>query len=118
MQKIVSLLAFLLCAYFSQAQNFDAYNKETFIRGTDTLRYRILYPEKYDKKNVYPLVVFLHGAGERGDDNEHQLDLGASLFLEDSVRKKFPAIVIFHNAQRIVPGTGLLPNRIRLRPTI
>ncbi|MBE9463637.1 prolyl oligopeptidase family serine peptidase [Dyadobacter subterraneus] len=95
MKKIGYLLALLLYTYFSHAQDFGAYKKELFIQGTDTLRYRILYPEKYNKKKAYPLVVFLHGAGERGSDNEHQLDLGASLFLEDSVRKKFPAIVIF-----------------------
>ena len=34
------------------------------------LPYRILYPENYDKSKKYPLVLFLHGAGERGNDNE------------------------------------------------
>lgn len=35
------------------------------------LPYRLMYPVKSQKK--YPLFVFLHGSGERGDDNEKQL---------------------------------------------
>jgi predicted peptidase len=95
MKKIASFLTLLISIHFSQAQDFSAYKKEFFIRDADTLRYRILYPENYKKEKPYPLVVFLHGAGERGNDNEHQLDLGASLFLRDSIRKQFPAIVVF-----------------------
>lgn len=59
------------------------------------LPYRILYPENYDKSKKYPLVLFLHGAGERGNDNEKQLVHGSKLFLDAVSRKKFPAIVIF-----------------------
>jgi predicted peptidase len=93
MKKTVSFLTLLISIHFSRAQDFSAYKKGFFIRGADTLRYRILYPENYKKEKAYPLVVFLHGAGERGNDNEHQLDLGAILFLRDSLRKKYPAIV-------------------------
>ena len=95
MKKIVSLLTLLLSLHCSQAQDLSAYKKQLFIRGSDILRYRILYPENYKKGTPYPLIVFLHGAGERGDDNEHQLDNGGTLFLRDSLRRRFPAIVIF-----------------------
>jgi predicted peptidase len=30
--------------------------------------YLLHLPENYKKKKVYPLIVFLHGSGERGDD--------------------------------------------------
>ena len=59
------------------------------------LPYRILYPENYDKNKKYPLVLFLHGAGERGKDNEKQLTHGARLFLKEENRKNFPAIIVF-----------------------
>jgi predicted peptidase len=39
--------------------------------------------------------MFLHGSGERGNDNEAQLLHGGSLFLQDSLRKNYPAIIIF-----------------------
>ena len=30
--------------------------------------YVVNLPENYDESQTYPLVFFLHGAGERGDD--------------------------------------------------
>jgi predicted peptidase len=95
MKRFVTAILLLFSVHFSQAQDASAYQKALFINGHDTLRYRILYPPTYEPGKSYPLVVFLHGAGERGDDNEKQLWHGADLFLRDTVRKKFPAIVVF-----------------------
>ena len=69
--------------------------KQEFISKSDTLRYRILFPENYDISKKYPLVLFLHGSGERGSDNEKQLIHGSNLFTNDSNKRDFPAIVIF-----------------------
>ena len=41
---------------------------EQFIQEGDTLNYRILYPEGFSEDKEYPLVLFLHGAGERGSE--------------------------------------------------
>src|SRR6476620_9890924 len=71
------------------------YEKKWLISGNDTLPYRLLYPENYDPKKKYPLIVFLHGSGERGRDNEKQLLHGGDLFLRADVRKNYPAIVLF-----------------------
>ena len=38
-----------------------------------TLLYRLFVPKGYDAKKKYPLILFLHGAGERGSDNDRQL---------------------------------------------
>lgn len=57
--------------------------------------YRILFPKNYDPAKSYPVFIFLHGIGERGSDNEQQLKWGASLFKADSIRDKYPSIVIF-----------------------
>ncbi|SEN82056.1 Phospholipase/Carboxylesterase [bacterium A37T11] len=66
-----------------------------YIVKLDTLRYRILYPERYDPSIKYPILFVLHGSGERGTDNLAQLKHGSELFLRDSIRQKYPAIVIF-----------------------
>ncbi len=77
------------------AQDLSLFQKKEFIQGKDTLRYRILLPENYDTTKKYPLVLFLHGAGERGRDNNKQLVHGATLFLQPHNRKNFPCIVLF-----------------------
>lgn len=77
--------------------NIDsAYLRKTWISSTgDTLRYRLLLPENFDPAKSYPLVLFLHGAGERGNDNAKQLVHGSKLFLMPEARKNYPAIVVF-----------------------
>ncbi len=59
----------------------------------DTLNYRMLYPD-YDTLRKYPLVIFLHGAGERGNDNDAQLKWGVMNFATDEMMVMHPAIVI------------------------
>jgi predicted peptidase len=95
MKKMI--IAFALFGYFvSTAQDLSLYQKKLYISKTiDSLRYRILFPENYDKTKKYPLILFLHGAGERGRDNEKQLTHGAKLFLSSAARKNFPCIVLF-----------------------
>jgi predicted peptidase len=77
------------------AQNLALFEKHLLIQNTDTLPYRLLLPENYDASKKYPLIFFMHGAGERGNDNEIQLTHGAKLFLRDDIRKSFPAIIVF-----------------------
>lgn len=101
MKKIVGwfLSGFTACMVISidgYGQDTSLFEKKSFIsKNGDSLHYRILYPENYEKDKDYPLVLFLHGAGERGNDNEKQLTHGSKLFLEPENRKNFPAIVIF-----------------------
>lgn len=63
----------------------------------ETLNYRLLMPAGYDPnaETRYPLVLFLHGAGERGNDNAKQLIHGAKDFASAENRAKYPCFVIF-----------------------
>ncbi|HZY81928.1 MAG TPA: prolyl oligopeptidase family serine peptidase [Cyclobacteriaceae bacterium] len=76
------------------AQDLSLFEKKLYISGNDTLRYRLLLPENYDKSKKYPLVLFLHGGGERGNDNEKQLLHCLPRFLEPANRKNLQCIVI------------------------
>ena len=47
----------------------EAYERKVFVSPSgDSLNYRLLRPEQIKKGEKYPLVLFLHGAGERGSD--------------------------------------------------
>lgn len=76
----------------SQTSKFE---KKSFIYKGDTLLYNISYPDNYNKNQKYPLFLFLHGSGERGNNNSSQLTHGSSLFIDPVNRQKYPAIVIF-----------------------
>jgi len=75
---------------FSQSLRFS-FNK--YIDKGDTLNYRQLYPDS-DTMRKYPLVIFLHGSGERGKDNEAQLKWGVMNFATDQNMMLHPALVI------------------------
>ena len=71
------------------------FKEELLIHQNDTLPYRILIPENYTSQNPFPLLLFLHGAGERGSDNKSQLVHGSFLFKSEDFRNNYPAIVLF-----------------------
>lgn len=56
--------------------------------------YRLLSPQKIEPGQKYPLVLFLHGAGERGSDNGRPLKHGVKAFAADDLLAKHPAFVL------------------------
>lgn len=119
MKYFLTLLCCMGLFSFLFGQDFPAYEKRVFEDGKGgTLNYRILYPAKYKPNKKYPLVLFLHGAGERGGDNEKQLTHGGKLFLDKKNRKKYPAIVVFPQCPQDDYWAHMLENRkdgLRLR---
>ena len=61
--------------------------------GTE-LPYRIYVPSDYDPSKLYPVVTILHGAGERGSDNQSQLKNMVAELFNQTDSKYIDAIVI------------------------
>lgn len=95
MNKICLTLLLLLFGSTLYAQDLKKYDRGSFIKGKDSINYRILFPENFKPGQKYPVILVLHGRGESGSDNEKQLTHGAKLFLRDDIRKNFPSIVVF-----------------------
>jgi predicted peptidase len=90
---IIICLTLLFSTAYSQ--DFGEYRKEVFHTRKGDLPYRVLYPGSFDSSATYPLLIFLHGAFEKGADNEAQLNIGGRYFLREENRKNFPAIILF-----------------------
>lgn len=63
-----------------------------------TMPYRLFVPENYTGHKRYPLVLFLHGGGGRGDDNLKQIQGGngfiIDLLVKPESQAKFPCFVV------------------------
>lgn len=57
-------------------------------------KYRLMKPAKIEEGKVYPVILFLHGAGERGDDNVSQLKYLPQIMAGEENRQKYPCFVI------------------------
>jgi predicted peptidase len=58
------------------------------------LKYQLLKPGGIEEGKRYPLVIFLHGAGERGDDNLAQLKYLPEWMAADDWQAKYPCFLI------------------------
>ncbi|MCE9608514.1 MAG: phospholipase [Planctomycetia bacterium] len=62
--------------------------------GLDAVRYRLMRPERIVPGETYPLVIFMHGGGERGDDNEMQLKYLPEILARPENRERYPCFVV------------------------
>ncbi len=86
---------FIIISIGSKAQELSEYRSAYYSSEEGRLPYRILYPLDLDPTKLYPIIIFLHGAFEKGTDNNAQLNIGGRFFLREENRKNFPAFVIF-----------------------
>ncbi|WP_394794924.1 prolyl oligopeptidase family serine peptidase [Armatimonas sp.] len=98
LQKNVLLgICFLLSAS-THAQDFlDTLQARTFQDASGVnLPYRLYVPENYDPNQKYPLVLYLHGSGERGDDNRLPLEAEpfAQTFFSPDVQAAHPSFFL------------------------
>lgn len=71
-----------------------AYDELSATLGNLTLPYRLLRPAAPVPGRRYPLVVYLHGAGEVGSDNRRQLNDLPSLMVTPEYRERFDCFVL------------------------
>ncbi len=68
-------------------------NRVATVGGRD-FRYQVYVPAEYASRTDWPVILALHGAGERGSDGMRQTTVGlAPAVRQDPAR--FPAIIVF-----------------------
>src|ERR1700688_4047413 len=82
-----------------------AKNHETgFLDRTITLqgvtyKYQVFVPDNWTPKQKWPIILFLHGSGERADDGLQQTDIGIGSAIR-SDRSQVPAIVVMPQCRK------------------
>jgi lysophospholipase L1-like esterase/poly(3-hydroxybutyrate) depolymerase len=95
--KLRVLLPILLSA--ALVHQVTAMPEDPFLSGSvkvsgQDFPYRLLAPTEIVEGTRYPLVLFLHGAGERGSDNQAQLRHFPERMVEEEYRKRFPCFLL------------------------
>ena len=62
--------------------------------SNEEIHYRLMKPASVEPDQKYPLVIFLHGAGERGTDNALQLLYFPTQMAQPRYRERFPCYVL------------------------
>ena len=95
---LVTFLCFLFVtsSFYAVSQNDwkKLMLRATFTTPQGVLPYRMYVPDSIGPDEKLPLVLFLHGAGERGDDNESQLTNGVRHLMNDSIRQQYRCIIL------------------------
>ncbi|MDD2511737.1 MAG: alpha/beta hydrolase-fold protein [Proteiniphilum sp.] len=95
-QKQICLFLLFCTATITASAQYEAFEAKTYLSGQgDSLHYRLLSPLQLKEGEKYPLVLFLHGAGERGSDNRSQLTHGARMFTNPVNREAYPCFALF-----------------------
>lgn len=102
--QIRTLLALFLVA-LSVAAPAKAKSRETgFLDRTITLqgtvyKYQVFVPDNWNPHQKWPIILFLHGAGERADDGLQQTDIGIGTAIRVD-RTRIPAIVVMPQCRK------------------
>ena len=95
MKKRPYILITIILIIFSCQKAEISPNFESFNSNDKSLNYRILYPKNFDKNKSYPLTLFLHGIGERGDDNKLQLKYVDKVFLNQNNYDNYQSCLLY-----------------------
>src|ERR1051326_7165353 len=97
---LICLLLILIPAVLVVGQEREGILVAKVYKGSQgrTMPYRLYVPQKDDKQKPYPLVLYLHGGGGRGDDNRKQIEGGngylIDLFTSNETQQHYPSFVL------------------------
>jgi predicted peptidase len=100
------MFLFLLLAAFAWVSPAWARRPETgFLNRTAvvdnvTYKYQVFVPENWNKKTKWPVILFLHGYGEEGDDGLLQTDVGLASAIRKHV-ERFPFVIVMPQCRKL-----------------
>ena len=92
MFSLMSVMALTLLARGGVRET--GFLNRTLKAGATTYPYQVYVPPGWSKKQKWPVILFLHGAGERGNDGLIQTEVGIGTAIRRHA-DRVPAIVVF-----------------------
>jgi predicted peptidase len=93
------MLFLLLGVAASLQQVQTGFLDRTVTVGSRAYHYQVYVPADYQSKADWPAILFLHGAGERGDDGLFQTQVGLAFAIRQNA-SRYPAIVVMPQVPR------------------
>lgn len=90
----VVILALAACSTTPRRGGSGHFLKREITVDGVTRRYQVFVPSLAAGGDAPPVILFLHGSGERGDDGVAQTESGLGPYVR-AHRRSFPAIVVF-----------------------
>lgn len=112
--EILRVLRFVLCALgvplassLRASTPGEILEKHTFTEAGQSLPYRLARPANEKSQARFPLVIVLHGAGERGTDNEKQVRSIVPVYLSPENRAQHPCFLLAPQCPPDAKWTGI-----------
>lgn len=87
----------LFCSTASIAADAARFVERSLTLHGKTYRYQVFIPGEWTAEKTWPVVLFLHGSGEAGTDNQKQMTQGLPPWLREH-GTDFPAVVVIPQA--------------------
>ena len=94
MKKVLLVLALVAPGLAAAPARDSGFLDKTIEHEGATIKYVVFVPKGYTPEKPHPTILFLHGAGEQGDDGQSQVKVGLGAAIKKA-EEKWNYIVIF-----------------------
>ena len=88
----LALLLLLGTSALARKHETGFLDRTVLLQGV-TYKYQVFVPDNWSSSKKWPIILFLHGAGERGTDGLIETQVGIGTAIRND-RSRFPAIVV------------------------
>ena len=96
---LVTMLTWAVPAVLTAQEPKTGFLERSVRIGDASHAYKVYVPPAFDPRRSWPVILWLHGAGEAGTDGVQQTEVGLGRVLRTDP-DRFPAVVVFPQAPR------------------
>lgn len=105
--SLVSICLLIIPFTKAEAADPNLFEAATHQSNGQSIPYRLFHARQNDRQKLYPLILFLHGSGERGDNNTSQVKHNfPSVFLSKQGQNQRPCFIVAPQCPKGVSWSG------------